>query len=159
MTQWYYTQQGQRLGPVSDGQIKDLAANGQLKPSDLVWRKGMEKWIAANGINGLFPEKQEDEPPPLEEVPPPLQPTGTQRRVISANTTWSQLFESRTSTPGHPGYWKPKPVYWIAFAVGVATAFFVVGIFILVFLASAARTSRSDWKNQEVVAAVRQGKQ
>lgn len=51
--QWYYTKAGQRCGPISDEQLRGLAASGQLQPTDLVWSKGMAKWTPARNINGL----------------------------------------------------------------------------------------------------------
>jgi len=78
---------------------------------------------------------------------------------IELATVWPLFFESATTTPGHPGYWKPKPTYWIALAVGLCTIPAEgLGVFILVFLGLAAFTSRGAWRNSEVVAAVRQDK-
>jgi len=54
--QWYYIQQKQRIGPVTDQQLKQLATSGQLRPTDLVWKKGLENWVAAQKVKGLFPE-------------------------------------------------------------------------------------------------------
>ena len=42
--QWYYAKGGQQLGPVNAEGLKQLAAAGQLQPSDLVWREGMAAW-------------------------------------------------------------------------------------------------------------------
>jgi hypothetical protein len=52
--EWYYTKQKKQCGPVSEGDLKKLAARGELAPSDKVWKKGMEKWVAAETIKGLF---------------------------------------------------------------------------------------------------------
>lgn len=70
--QWYYSQQGQRLGPVAEEQLKALAASGQLKPTDKVWKKGMAGWQAVSEVEGLIPEPAHDEPPPI-----PPEPDGT----------------------------------------------------------------------------------
>jgi hypothetical protein len=64
-TQWYYTDQGQRLGPVSPEQLKQLATSGRLRPSDMVWKQGMAQWVAANQIKGLFSAATPETPPPL----------------------------------------------------------------------------------------------
>ncbi len=63
--QWYYAQQGQRQGPVDDEQLKQLVASGQLKPSDLVWKKGMAAWMAASAVEALIPKPSVPEPPPI----------------------------------------------------------------------------------------------
>ena len=52
--QWYYSQQGQQFGPMSTLQIKKLATAGELQPSDLLWKEGLESWIPANRLKGLF---------------------------------------------------------------------------------------------------------
>lgn len=70
--QWYYTQR-QRRGPVPE-ELRQLAASGQLKPDDLVWKKGMASWAPVSLVQGLF-ANAEDEPPPLpSELPPPPSP-------------------------------------------------------------------------------------
>lgn len=69
MTRWYYEKGGERQGPVAEEQLKELAASGQLQPTNLVWRKGMAEWQPARSVNGLdWPR------PKLEDVPPPLPP-------------------------------------------------------------------------------------
>jgi len=72
--QWYYTGQKQRMGPVSEGQLRQLASTGQLKPTDLVWKQGMASWRPASEVAGLFPPSISDEPPPLplDGLPPTL---------------------------------------------------------------------------------------
>lgn len=53
--QWYYTQGDEERGPVSYIGLKALAEQGKLRPSDLLWREGMEAWEPANKVGeGLF---------------------------------------------------------------------------------------------------------
>lgn len=68
-TQWYYTEQGQPFGPVSPEQLKELVKSGRLQPSDLVWKVGMAKWLAASQVKGLFPETTQA---PVPAAPSPL---------------------------------------------------------------------------------------
>ncbi len=212
--QWYYSKQGQRVGPVSEAQLQQLVASGQLQPTDLVWKQGMTNWTSASNA-GLFPCAAESAGPP-----PPTAETGhkfcrncgkpvdekavacmscglaptngnkfcrncgaetnpaaivcvkcgvsltqmasptVQRtpQLYAINTVWPQLFESATTRPGHPGYWKVKPIYWILLVVGVVTIPFVVGLFILPFLGGAAAISRNAWRTSETVAAIRETK-
>lgn len=51
--QWYYTQDNDRCGPVSEEQLRGLVASGTLQPTDLVWRDGMIDWTSAGSIDGL----------------------------------------------------------------------------------------------------------
>ncbi len=69
--QWYYAQGGERKGPVSDQQLKELAASGELSPDDAVWAEGMGRWVKARSISGLFLPKSAT-PPPLPIPKPPV---------------------------------------------------------------------------------------
>jgi hypothetical protein len=54
--EWHYTLNGQpAAAPVTAPQLKQLAASGQLKPTDLVWQDGMLEWAPAGSVKGLFP--------------------------------------------------------------------------------------------------------
>ncbi|HWT31417.1 MAG TPA: DUF4339 domain-containing protein [Propylenella sp.] len=46
---------GQQLGPVHFGHLHRMAGTGVLGRSDFVWAPGMEEWITAANIDGLFP--------------------------------------------------------------------------------------------------------
>ncbi len=53
--EWHYTINGQpAAAPVTSAQLKQLAASGQLKPTDLVWQDGMLEWAPAGSVRGLF---------------------------------------------------------------------------------------------------------
>jgi len=53
-SQWYYTHNDEEHGPVSTGQLKQLAGAGKLRADDLVWKEGMSDWVAASRVGGLF---------------------------------------------------------------------------------------------------------
>jgi hypothetical protein len=54
--EWYYAQQGRQAGPVNMDYLSQLAASGQLQPTDLVWKEGMANWAPARTAAGhLFP--------------------------------------------------------------------------------------------------------
>lgn len=58
---WYYTANGQRIGPVSRGELQEMAANGKLNPRyDQCWTNGMAQWTPAGEIEGLFPKPKAD---------------------------------------------------------------------------------------------------
>lgn len=54
MAGWYFSRNGQNSGPYSSAQLQQLAATGQLSPTDLVWKEGMQQWLPATSIKGLF---------------------------------------------------------------------------------------------------------
>ena len=41
---WYYSENNQQLGPVSEDDLKQKARSGGLKPTTLVWKDGMSDW-------------------------------------------------------------------------------------------------------------------
>ena len=69
-----HVQRGQRQGPVAEEQLKQLAASGQLKPTDKVWKHGMAAWKAASAVEGLIPTTATAVPPPIPSaaIPPYL---------------------------------------------------------------------------------------
>src|SRR5262245_40395657 len=69
---YYYVRNGERVGPISGRQLKELAATGQLTPDDLVWKEGMAGWEPARKLKGLFASASASEPPPVPTAGPPL---------------------------------------------------------------------------------------
>lgn len=54
MTNWFYQLEGKEAeGPVSTARLKELAKDGILKPTDLIWKDGYEKWVKAKRLQGL----------------------------------------------------------------------------------------------------------
>jgi len=52
---WFYARNDEEHGPVPVAKLKAMAAAGDLLPTDLVWKEGMEDWAPAQGLRGLFP--------------------------------------------------------------------------------------------------------
>src|SRR6185295_14784355 len=53
---WYYTNEGKQMDPVSMKELKRLVGDGILKPTDMVWKDGMPRWIRASSLKELFPD-------------------------------------------------------------------------------------------------------
>ncbi len=76
---WFYTQQGERVGPVSFSDLKGKASDGTINPRlDMAWSPGMSDWKHAGEIEGLFerkaaPEAQETQSPAADPYRPPTQ--------------------------------------------------------------------------------------
>lgn len=52
---WYFTEGGERRGPVSFAELRGKVAEGGLNPRlDMVWKTGMEAWKPSGEIDGLF---------------------------------------------------------------------------------------------------------
>jgi len=70
--QWYYTNNGQQKGPVTDVELKQLAVSGNLIPTDQVWKDGMAAWTNAGNLKGLF---QQTPPSMAKGISPPPMPS------------------------------------------------------------------------------------
>jgi GYF domain 2 len=66
--EWYYADQGQQCGPVTFIDLQALAAEGRLRPSDLVWKSGWPDWVPASTQEGLFAPA----PAPVPKRPAPV---------------------------------------------------------------------------------------
>ena len=79
---------GQQTGPFSIDQLKAMAANGDLLPTDLVWKEGMAGWEPASTLPGVFESAAVAATPTYPAAPAPqpapvaqatvLPPAGTQ---------------------------------------------------------------------------------
>jgi TM2 domain-containing membrane protein YozV len=91
-TEWFFAHGSDRRGPVSEDEIKALAADGRLRPDDLVWQAGMEAWTPAVNVPGLLPPTGPGAPPPLPNhdrppvatAAPPAGPSDVQNTKILA---------------------------------------------------------------------------
>jgi GYF domain 2 len=60
---WFFTREGERIGPVSLSDLRIKAKEGALNPRlDLVWTQGMAEWKPAGEIDGLFERRTATEP-------------------------------------------------------------------------------------------------
>jgi uncharacterized membrane protein YjgN (DUF898 family) len=49
--QWYYANNGQRSGPISDAEFQALVQAGTIGPTTLVWRQGMANWLPLSQVS------------------------------------------------------------------------------------------------------------
>ena len=63
---WYYSENNERRGPVSQEELAELARAGTITPDTLVWCEGMANWQA---YREMFPAPAPGLPPPIG-VPP-----------------------------------------------------------------------------------------
>ena len=60
---WFYGRGNDKLGPFSAAELRQLADNGQLRPTDTVWKEGIAAGVVAGLVGNLFaPAPAEDEP-------------------------------------------------------------------------------------------------
>ncbi|HKI31095.1 MAG TPA: protein kinase [Gemmataceae bacterium] len=89
---WFYARGKEKVGPVTLARLRELAASGELKLTDMLLREGASRWAPAAAVEGLFNPpsaaagKVVDRPaalPPLPERPPAEdEPGGYVRRVV-----------------------------------------------------------------------------
>ena len=53
MTNWYYVRGRERVGPISQQELEELVANGDLMAESYVWRKGFENWRKLGTVDEL----------------------------------------------------------------------------------------------------------
>lgn len=56
---WQYKLMGEEFGPISAQELKDAAANGTVFPDTLVRKSGMDDWVMADKVKGLFAKSGE----------------------------------------------------------------------------------------------------
>jgi hypothetical protein len=50
--EWYYSEHGQQIGPVSEAQFEELVHSGRINESTLVWTPGMADWKPHGEVGG-----------------------------------------------------------------------------------------------------------
>ena len=81
--QWYYAKNNETHGPVSSSELRQLAQDGKLTPTDHIWKQGMIDWVPADRVKGLFVEKE------TASTPSPPSPTSSPspQPVVSQSST------------------------------------------------------------------------
>ena len=86
---WFYAQNGERQGPVSESEAQRLVQAGTIGADTLVWTEGMQDWAKASAV---LPMMGGTPPPP----PPPAAPG-------PMTTSTSAEYEQAYAGPGdHP---------------------------------------------------------
>ncbi|HEX3870224.1 MAG TPA: DUF4339 domain-containing protein, partial [Pirellulales bacterium] len=63
---WFYESNGQPRGPISDAELDQLIARGEVTPTTLVWREGLANWQPLQSVRPTS-----DAAGPATEEPPP----------------------------------------------------------------------------------------
>lgn len=61
---WYYAENGQQKGPVTDDVFQSLITAGTVRGDTLVWREGMANWAPYNSVAAPAPQGTSAAPPP-----------------------------------------------------------------------------------------------
>jgi hypothetical protein len=86
---WYFAKGETKLGPYSSAQLKELADNGKILPSDTVWKEGIEKGVPAAKVKYLFsvPPAKVPPSPAAKIASPPPSPVTPAEPAIDGGTT------------------------------------------------------------------------
>lgn len=80
--EWYVGRSGEQSGPYTSQQLIQLANEGRLSPTDVLWKEGMSEWAPCSSVRGLFGEAASSSNP-LPRRPAP-RPTAPPPRVASS---------------------------------------------------------------------------
>jgi hypothetical protein len=100
---WYFADGDEERGPVTEAQIRTLIGTGNLKPDDLVWREGMDDWLPAAEVPGLF---SGGTPLPAPDAQMPTAKVRQERQAAAVETKEPRAALKRRE-PDRPGRWKP----------------------------------------------------
>ncbi len=73
---WYYKQDDQRHGPVTDQELRELTRTGGLRPDAQVWRSGMKDWVSIDSVIAV-------DKSPIPPAPPRISETNPQARAAA----------------------------------------------------------------------------
>jgi hypothetical protein len=99
---WHFAQDGQSNGPISTVELKRMAKSGHLRPTDLVWREGLNEWIPAAQVPNLCPPRSA--PPP---VPRTAQGPGPQAPVLRQGAYPVAIPAASSGSRLAPALWNP----------------------------------------------------
>lgn len=101
-TQWFVMQGEEQIGPYTGAQLVEFATNGNIVRETLVWAEGMENWLPASQVEGLFPA----EAPPAQAAPTQMAPAGNPYGTqMVAPADPSAPYPSPEVGPGKFGLW------------------------------------------------------
>jgi hypothetical protein len=122
---WYYGRGPEIFGPLSSTQLAGLAAAGDVRVTDTVWKDGVEAGVPAGKVRHLFPAAAAATAPlpapPAPPAPPPPMPglpparraraTAGKGAVIVGQDGTTVKFRKKCTTCGHEdSSWKTIPI-------------------------------------------------
>ena len=79
---WYYALGGtEKNGPVTEVELRNLLADGKIKPTDLIWSDGMSNWVPASSL-------AEAQTPPIIAPPDSVQPIASGAELPNGLLAW-----------------------------------------------------------------------
>jgi len=94
--EWHVALEGAQKGPLTLAELKELASEGRLSASSLVWRKGMAEWQPVSQVTELGQIDIKCVPPPIASQPPSTKPYPSQS---------SESPQPETASTGTQQFW------------------------------------------------------
>jgi hypothetical protein len=116
--EWFYLKNGQNVGPFTQDQLRQLARQGQLLPTDLVWKNGMPSWSPASSIPGLLPS-----------APPPQAPAAEEPAAPSLDRNYEQILKQ-----GSREMLAELGQAWRRLSMGARLAIILGGVLLLILI-------------------------
>jgi hypothetical protein len=106
---WHYARGDQRLGPISERQLREMLASAELPPNTLVWSSEVNDWVPANSLpvfSAACRTADAAGPPPLptrEAVPiaPPVTSAPAPARAPLWKRALAEVWATATTTARH----------------------------------------------------------
>ena len=144
------------MGPYTDDELRTYAGEGRITPESLLWAEGMEDWIPAAQVEGLFPAPQAHAPRLVTGVVQPAAPAQVTAPVaamagLSAGNPLSGPYSRGGSLGTHPAGATFDPVFvrplrivalglsFLLWGTWAIVAGFALGVIGILFAFSAAK--------------------
>lgn len=125
---WFVIRNKRKHGPASHAQLQKLAADGKLRPEDVLIQEGATAGVSAGSVPGLFPEEAPRAAPAA-----PADPELTSRRPVEPVAAAPAVAAPVESAKLSPGL-RNKMV-----ALGAGIACLMLAVFVVTYKSFAAR--------------------
>lgn len=106
MSNYNLARNGQRHGPFTSAQLRAMAVAGQITRTDMIWKEGWTRWVAAGEVKGIFPTQRASESSvprayvTTQVQPPPASPVSPPSAIPVAYTTQAENVPFRPTAAG-----------------------------------------------------------
>lgn len=148
---WFYIDaQQQQLGPVTIEQLQQLATNGQIQPTTLVWTEGMAEWAQAAQVQGIYAQTAA---PVAAAAAPVLLATGSAAPVANPYTAPGTQVAPGAGVAGvYPAPFVKKTSFGLYLGAYIASILLVV-ISMFVFASAVSDIPDFEAEQRQIIAA------
>ncbi len=102
--QWHLLQDGRQYGPYGWDQLVQFVKEGRIVRDTMLWTDGMENWVLAPTLQGLFPAEPAPAPTPASAAAPVAAPAprGGAPKPVAAAGAMAKRPGQGTSSQGRP---------------------------------------------------------